>query len=206
MNPKIGKITTLFTALMIALLFTGVGYAMWQKTLTITTTVNTGKLDWEIKGPMNNMDDGEDYNANCTWDFWLAGKDVGSTSLTPEDTDGDGDCDVLHVTISNAYPWYAEEISFYVHNDGSIPLIIEKVVIDGQEFWSGWPTVFLDLSGDGTNDVKVRYGDNLGAQLHYCEQVEISISILVLQGAPQDTTLTFDVSLVAIQYNEYNPP
>lgn len=212
MNPKIGKITALFTALMIALLFTGIGYAMWQKTLTITTTVNTGKLDWEIEsGSVTIRDPKDPPTIDSTCDVGithirLLDKNVGYGTYELKDTDGDGDYDELEVTLGNVYPSYYNHIDFWLHNDGSIPLIVEKVIIQGQEYWSNPGVLNLDLSGDGNPDIELRYGDSFGTQLHYCESVNISFDVHVLQAAAQGQTLTFTISIVAVQYNEYNPP
>jgi|YelNatPaOPRAMG01_1025707.scaffolds.fasta_scaffold14661_4 hypothetical protein len=199
MNRKILAIQTLTIFVLMA---TGLAYAHWTKTFTIMGNVNTTELDWELKTPINCMDDNEgekDYAADCDWNFWQGDKDVGGpTQLKLIDTDGDGDYDTLNVTLVNAYPGYAEEISFYVHNNGKVPLIFKKVIINGNEFYSGRPTVFLDLTGEGDYDIKIRFGDNLGEQFEPCEEpAEISVSILVLQDAPEGQTLTFTIKLVA---------
>ena len=198
-------------SLVILLAIMGVGYALWSETLVISGNAETGELDWELKGPINCMDhDGDkDHNADCNWNFWQVDKDVGGpTSLTLIDTDTDGDDDTLNVTLVNAYPGYAEEISFYIHNCGTIPLKVWKVVINGYVLYetNTTDTVFLDLNNDGKNDVKVRWGDHLGVQLEPCESGEISFSILVLQDAPQDQNLHFTITFTAVQWNEYQAP
>jgi hypothetical protein len=48
----------------------------------------------------------------------------------------------------------------------------------------------------------IKYGDNIGQQLHPCGEREISFLILVLQDAPEGATLTFTMKLLAVQYNE----
>jgi len=186
--------------LITALAITGFAYAHWTKTLTIIGNVDTAELDWELKTPTGYLDHNNtnDWAADCDWNFWQGDKDIGGpTELELIDTDGDGDYDKLNVTLVNAYPSYAEEISFYVHNNGEVPLIFKKIVIDSNEFYSGRPTVFLDVTGDGKYDIKIRWGNNLGAQLHPCDSTEISFSILVLQDAPQGQSLTFTIQLVA---------
>jgi len=197
--------------LVVLLAIMGVSYALWSETLIISGNAETGELDWEIKGPFNCMDEQgqNDMNADCSWDFWEVDKDVGGpTSLTPLDSDGDGDYDTLNVTLVNTYPGYAEEIGFYIHNCGTIPLKVWKVVIDGHVLYetNATKTVFLDLNNDGKNDVKVRWGDHLGDQLEPCESGEISLSILVLQEAPQNQTLHFTITFTAVQWNEYQVP
>jgi len=204
------KIITLPMLLVFALVATGFAYAHWTKTLRIIGNVNTTELDWEFQQPTGYLDhEGtKDWTADCDWNFWQGNKDIGGpTELKLIDTDGDGDYDRLNVTLVNAYPGYAEEISFYVHNNGEMPLIFKKVVVDGNEIVPPIPpnpdTVFIDVTGDGKYDLKIRFGDNLGLQFEPCTSKEISVSILVLQDAPQGQTLTFTIQLVA---ENWSPP
>lgn len=181
----------------------GFGYAMWSETLTLNGKITTGELCWEFKGPYT-YDNGDiDINGNCTWDFWEVGKDIANTTLSgPYDSDGDGCKDTLNVTIDNAYPWYADEIAFYFHNCGTIPLVFTEALINGHEVnASSSNTVFLDLNGDGKNDVKVRFGNGFG-QYEPSKDHEVSFTVLVLQDAPQNAHLSFTVTLVAVQWNE----
>jgi len=206
-NKKIPILSILLTA---ALFMTGLAYALWSETLYIEGTVATGEVDWEFRGPWNVLDEPDDidWNADCTWYFWLADKDVGGPTLLEFiDTDADGDHDKLSITLQNAYPFYAEEISFYVHCLGTVPIIFDRVEIEGAVFRVG-PSVthFIDVTGEGIPDLKIRYGDHIGTQFHPCQGGEVSISIMVLQEAPQNAQLTFGLELVAVQYNEYVPP
>ena len=197
MNKKFVAVPML---LVFALVATGFAYAHWSETLYISGTVDTSELDWEFWTPVTCLDgpDTNDYGGDCSWNNWQGNKDVGGpTLLELKDTDGDGDNDKLEITLQNVYPGYFETITFHVHNNGEVPLEFIKVVIDGNEYNSGQPTVFLDLDGDGYNDVKIKYLDNIGAQLHPCDFLEISIWILVLQEAPEGQSLTFTIELVA---------
>ncbi|MGB9827779.1 MAG: hypothetical protein ACPLSM_04605, partial [Thermosphaera sp.] len=122
-----------------------VGLAMWTDSLKANSYVSTGELDWEIvPGPTIWLDacglppgygmfKGNDWNASL---LPMPGaiqldKDVGCTSVTLIDSDGDGDYDTMNVTLVNVYPWYYTHIAFKVHNDGTIPLKIWRVVFDG---------------------------------------------------------------------------
>lgn len=186
--------------LVFALVTIGFAYAHWSETPLITGTVDTSELDWELWTPVTCLDGPgiNDYGADCDWYNWQGDKDVGGpTQLELIDTDGDGDKDQLKVSLINVYPVYFEAITFHVHNNGEVPLEFIKVVIDGNEYTSGTPTVFLDLDGDGYNDVKIKYLDNIGAQLHPCDFLEISIWILILQEAPEGRSLTFTIQLIA---------
>jgi len=197
-NKKLMAIPML---LVFALVTTGFAYAHWSETLYISGTVDTSELDWEFRTPISCMDepDTNDYAGDCEWNNWQGDKDVGGpTILELVDTDGDGDKDTLDVTLQNVYPWYFECITFHIHNNGEVPLEFVKVIIDGQEFTSGTPTVFLDLNGDDVDDIKIKYLDCLGSQLHPCDWIEVSIFILILQNdAIEGQTLTFTIQLVA---------
>ncbi|MEM3404497.1 MAG: hypothetical protein QXJ17_08185 [Nitrososphaeria archaeon] len=190
--------------LVMVLSIVGISYGLWSETLFLNGTVGTGELDIEIKGPFKPLDGPStlDWNGNCTWDTWQTDKDVGGpTVMTPYDSDGDGDYDKLNITLVNVYPYYLEDPSFWVHNDGTIPFIIEMVKINGVPVKIG-ETVFLDLTGDGKDDIKIMWGNSIGWQGHPCQSHEISFLILVLQDAPENACLSFIVEIVAYQYNE----
>jgi hypothetical protein len=199
-----GKMLAIPVLFIMCLSLLGIAYACWSETLYLNGSVQTGELDWEFIQPFTCYDTPgtKDWNGNCSWKMWQTDKDVGGpTTVVPSDTDDDGDWDTLTVTLNNTYPWYLEDIGFWVHNDGTIPLHFENVTINGQLVGSG-QTIFLDLTGDGKNDVMIKYGDNIGQQLHPCGEREISFLILVLQDAPEGATLTFTMKLLAVQYNE----
>ncbi|PUA33591.1 MAG: hypothetical protein B7O98_04010 [Zestosphaera tikiterensis] len=207
------------------LLIVSVGVAMWSETLRVNVAVATGEVDWEIvPGPTTWLDAcgllpgygnyrGNDWNASYLPKPGAKqlDKDVGCTDVTLIDSDGDGDYDTMNVTLYNVYPWYYTHIAFKVHNDGSVPIKIWRVVIDGQEFHKLNEQelkegLYLDLTGDEKFDILIWWGDNFGVQLHPCESADVSFDITVLQGAPQGSTLTFTISLEAIQWNEYSTP
>ena len=211
----IGKVAVVFVVLMVALAGIGVGYAHWSQTLTIEGTVKTGELDWEfssflILDPWEGPGPPPDYHCNdgFTGSPYLDpdGKNVGWATGVLVDSDGDTDNDTLELTLHNVYPCYFNSISVYVHNNGSIPLIIERVIIS-----SAYEThtltaigyVALDLDGDGLDDIEIQWGNNFGLQLEPCQtpDPEISFWIHVLQAAPQGETLSFTMEIVALQWN-----
>lgn len=201
------KIGLLSLALVLALGSLGIGYAAWTDTLTITGTVATGDLDWEFAGAPGQSDAGVDQNVFFTlesWNWVLMDKDVASTSV--EFTDNH----TLTVTIDNAYPYYANHISFVVHGLGSIPLRIWKVnflVNDSvvETIYEGDQYIYLDLDGDTFADLEIWWGSYFGLQLHAGDHLDKSFNLLVLQPAPQDAQLTFSIEIVAIQFDQYTP-
>lgn len=189
--------------LMLVLLSTGVAYAHWSQTLYISGSVATSSLDWEFES-VTPKDVGLDWTCDSSCDppsitnIRQLDKDVGSSTWDFVDTDADGDNDKLIITVDNAYPCYYNHFDFWVHNNGSVPLKIESVIINGHEF-TGLFILCLDLGGDEENDIIVRWGNNFGVQIEFCESLNISFDFHILQGAPQGETLSFTIELVAEQ-------
>ena len=198
------------------------GYAMWSETLKINATVKTGELDWEIVGgsviyfdacglePGYGDYGGNDRNASKLPEpgSIQLDKDVGCTEVKLIDSDEDGDYDTMNITLYNVYPWYYTHIAFKVHNDGTIPLKIWRVIIDGNAYYEINEHVLqqgieIDADGDGKNDTLIWWGNNFGVQLHPCRSADISLDITILQEAPQKSTFSILIKYEAIAWNEY---
>lgn len=209
------KLLALPMVVMLGLLSTGLAYAHWSETLFVNGQVDTGELDWEFIA-WSCLDTGVDYHSRDGFAgppplFWPdpEGKDVGWQEIIPHDTDGDGDIDTLEFNLYDVYPSYFTSVSVYAHNNGTIPLIIDSVIINGVVVLREEPTpvVRLDLSGDGKDDIEIWWGDGFGEQREPSEwSPEMSFWIHVLQDAPQNATLGFTIEIVAIQWNLYVPP
>lgn len=206
------KLLVFPTVLVLGLLSAGVAYACWSQTLSVQGSVETGELDWEftevifIDPPgIGNLDyHCRDNFAGPSPRYWRGDKDVGSTWA--ETTD---DNHVVALTLHNVYPCYFTMVSVYAHNCGTVPLIIDRVILNGEVTQRESPThpVQLDLDGDGNYDVEVWWKDGFGTQLDPCEDSpEMSFWVHVLQDAPQGTTLRLTIEIVAVQWNEYVPP
>lgn len=170
---NIGKfIIEVFIAL-VMLASMGMAFAMWSSTLKVNATVNTGELDWEImEGTIIQLDTCDfpvnDYNASFLPlpGSQQLGKNVGCTDLELIDSDGDRDYDTLKITMYNVYPWYYEHIAFKVHNDGTIPLKIWRVIINNNMYHELNLGVmegeYFDFDGDGKNDTLIWRGNGFG--------------------------------------------
>lgn len=196
--------------IMLGLLSTGLAYATWQETLFINGIVETGTLDWEFTAA-SSLDPGPlpisvpDYHCNDGFTgppyYWMGDKDVGYTTVEITDPH------TVTVTLQNVYPSYFNMITIYAKNTGTIPFIIEKAIIDSTEITSTpAPVVSLDLNDDGLADIEILWKDAPGDQLEPGQDSdEISFWIHVLQDAPEGTTLSLTIEIVAVNWNEYEP-
>lgn len=210
---------------LLASLFAISALAMWSETLRVNSAISTGEVDWRfVPGTVVYLDacgltpgygfyGGYDWNASYLPlpGAEQLGKDVGCTMVILVDSDSDGDMDTMNVTLRNVYPYYYTHIAFKVHNDGTIPIKIWRVIIKGQEFYELneqelQQGVELDLNNDDKPDVLIWWGNNFGVQLHPCQSADISFDVTVLQDAPEASTLSFTVSFEAVQWNEYIVP
>lgn len=191
MKNRFVKIGLLFLVLTLALAAVGVGYAMWDKTLDITGTVNTGEVDAVWVVVFSNDPPGAPHDPGYL-------KDVGETTVII-------DAEIVHVTMSNAYPCYLVHFSFTLENVGTIPFIIEDIIVTGDH--GGWLSVtYTDLIGrqiEPWDDPETPVFENRG---------ELSLDVHVMQEndageiLPMGATLNFDIEVVCVQWNEATGP
>lgn len=208
-----GKLGVLALVLVLALVAGGVAYATWSQELVITETVTTGEVDWKFNA-FHILDTTHgtatpDYHCNngfAGWTFWPDpdGKDIawGEGELV-DGPDNDGDMSQLNLTFRNVYPSYFNSVSVYPVNNGTVPIVFEKLVIGTTEI-TGTPTpvVPLDLNGDGLDDVEIYWGNGIGQQLDPGDPpLEMSFWFHCLQEAPQGESLEFTITLVGVQWN-----
>jgi hypothetical protein len=194
MRKKINKIAALFIVSIFALSGTGMAFAAWFDTITITGTVETGELQWEFTTvnlldmfePINFGGDfvgfdspyadytcypGFVYNSDIGDYFWHLDKNVGWGDFERVDTDNDGHFDTILLWLNNTYPCYFNEFRMYLRNCGTIPLKFNNIVIsdtNGNSYYinSGTPIITLDLNNNGIPDFEIWWNDNdFGDQL-----------------------------------------
>ncbi|WP_347490393.1 hypothetical protein ABDB91_04255 [Desulfoscipio sp. XC116] len=210
----------------------GFGFAMWSDTVAISASAQAGDLKFHyVSGTADSKDIGGDWTCDYGLGNVCVtpeGKDVGSTATSMEDTNGDGFQDKINVAVNNAYPCYFNDISWWVESTGSIPIIIQgaKLTWGGAEYdiKSGRLYILCQDRDNGTYNlfevpggqmgrladyyeevdgmIELKWGDNVGLQLHPHESVEQSFTFHVVQPARQDTTYNFGLSIQGIQWNE----
>ncbi len=213
MRFGLGRIGVLFVVTVIALSGIGGAFAAWTDQVTVSGTTETGKLEWQWRSPTPVIADEippppyypvPDYLAdwNCSDGFgevWRSDKNVAwaSGEVLP-------DGKTVQLEFKNVYPCHWNSVSLYATNTGTIPLKFERVIINGQSFESApLPIVELDLDGDGKADIEIWWKEGLGEQIHPGEDgYEWSFWFHVFQDAPQNATLSFTITLEAVQWSK----
>jgi len=217
---RFGKLSVLALALVLALGGLGIGYASWTDTVVVEETVTTGNVCVEFVTPVYVTDQFAPppiyptQTPDWTCDPGITNvrdvsppKNVAWGEAVYLDTDGDSYYDTVQVTLHDVYPCYYNNVSFHVHNCGTIPVIMDSVtlvydtttqVIDHDGVYS------MDLSGNGVDDFEIRWGDHLGAQFEPSDEAEISFGMHMLQDEDptiQDNSFTFYIYLHFVQWN-----
>ena len=229
------KIGILMLVLVVALASMGVGYAMWDKTLYIDGTVNTGVFKVGFTSIVRSWDS-EDW---ANWNG-LPWKEVGDAKCELFDSQYVPETDktvykTLHMTITNGYPCYWAINKFTLDNAGTIPahfraLIMRPgpgLVISGYEYdvngrVIGW--VLDDLDDNPVLNVWLYkeppdYGDGwykdpptmfpppwphslICNQIDPCDELLTELYVHVKQASLENHIYTFDIDIVASQWNE----
>jgi hypothetical protein len=222
----------LVVGLVILLATLGLGFALWSKKITVTSTVGTGTVHAEIVKAFTDDDDvvddgvdGVDQNDldDCP-DLGGVDKDGdGNTSCDPAASGPDpkprydkdvARCDVTigedkqtaAITKTNVYPSYYCTVWFDIHNNGTIPLKIAAVKVNGVPVIPSIPTPF-DLTGpagtaDGLPDVTIHVTDiTLCQQIDPGETIRMDIDQHVEQDAPLGTSFSYTLE---VQFNQWN--
>jgi hypothetical protein len=222
---KGAKLTIVFLAVVLALAGVGAGFAHWSSTVTITETVNTGTLLIGLTeftcAEMYEFPEGI-YNQG-EWE----GKDVADISCEYDQSSFvTGQCGSgysrANVTITNAYPSLRGHVTYRVKNLGSIPVIMETIVISDPSGELDWHNVnspapspseqflgclYRDINGNGQYDdgeevICFWKVNNIGTQLHCGDSVKSEIDLHVEQDATeQGHTYHVQIEIMGIQWN-----
>jgi len=170
------KLFATLAILIIALSIAGFAYAHWEKIITISGEVDTGKLDLII---ISVSDDDETGKPDPGKD-----KDVADTTIEIDSTDPER----AIVTITNAYPSYEVYIHLTIRNVGTIPAKLKEIRITAPDC------------------ITVKAWNHITEQLEPYPnepyQSDYSASIHVEQCAEQGATYTFTIEFDFWNWNE----
>jgi len=222
---KTAKIGAIFLISVMALAGVGAGYAAWFDTITITGTVNTGSVGWDVVG----------YSG--TWVWKNLNNDecvvlhnpgiapsinsilVASSYATQTIGDDEPVDDSVTVVFDNLFPCIDFMADIVIHYTGSVP-----GKINGITFIDAWPNTDAEVKIDQftTLEVRIEHADGTvdhiedlglldGYQLHYCDHIYIVMIIHLPQyyedGTPTDDLMgltgSFDLDVEVVQWNEY---
>ena len=179
--------TQIFSLASLALLIASIGAvaAMWSETLKVNVNVNTGEVDvkWSNWSCNDNGADPQIPNSAFNND---EGKDVAKCYVQAEKEDTEGDVIKLNVTITNAYPGYHAVITLVVDNVGTIPVKLYS----------------SSISNKFPGGLSIAIGKPADTQIDAGENATYTLTVDVLQGAAENHTYTFEVTLVFAQWNE----
>lgn len=184
------KIGLICLALVMALGALGVGYAMWDKTLFIEGTVNTGEVNALWTSAFNFDGPGE---KDLNFDGSRKDKDVGETIVTGVGTQ------TLVITILNGYPCYFNDIEYHFQNTGTVPVKIQSITLTPLDF------TLASAMGADDGELWVVFYDGIGSQLEPGDTATGSFLLHVEQCAAELETYTFTVEVLLVQWNEYIP-
>lgn len=212
------RVVILVMILVLVLGTVGVAFAMWSDTLELRGVVATGKVQWvfadcdlldEFQPPPYYPPLVPDYTCLDGFPYvpgqgfyWQLDKNV---AWGEQEISSDGH--TLTVTLHNVYPCNFNRLNFYVANTGTIPIKVGEVVVNPGDLH--FKHVFyhsFDFTGEGCPDFEIQYGDNFGAQIEPGGiSPEFSMYFHTLQCCPENSTFTFTLSIVAVQWNEWTP-
>ncbi len=181
----------MFSLVSLALLLASIGAvaAMWTSTLRVNVAVQTGDVSvawvkWSCsdKGPDPQIPGSKYSNTE--------GKNVASCIITPEVTDSHGNVLKLNVTIHNAYPGYHVVVYMTVKNIGTIPVKLYT----------------SSLTGGSPGAVTAQLIKPADTQIDAGNTSQYQLVINVEDGATQNSTYTFQLTLVFAQWNEVSGP
>ena len=229
------KLTFICLALIVALGMLGVGYALWYKVLYINGTVYTGEVNAEFveaftddDGNIDNAakdpnDDGggTEWDGNGPWssdDPQEAGpipdrydKDVGNSTVVIDDADPQ----VLVVTLDHVYPSYWTTVWFDFENNGTVPVVINELLITPDNFDLATAAdaddgeIFIEWSEIAVGDQidPITWDGIVATQGNLDIHIEQSALECDDPDYP-DGGYTFTARIILVQWNEfpYTPP
>jgi hypothetical protein len=189
--------------MVVALMMVGAGYAAWNDTLSINTTVNTGQLDLYFTGEE---------------ELVLSDYVTGSVGYE-EDESGDNDWDIANVTLSNLYPGATAKVTLKIQNNSTIPVKMNKIMDTRSDNWGANGVNFNQIGAS------LRFFESDGTALAFADEtstyanpwsptqladVELPVDgyatltfmFTASDGIDENETFTFNPTATFIQFNE----
>lgn len=217
---KKNKMGILFLITMLATAGIGVSYAGWTDVITVTGTVSTGSVNWNVI----------EYSGTWVWKQISTHEIITHKSLVAaEDLDGDeklnddplgyyenddyilvassyamsGGDDLVTVEYDNIFPCVFFDADITVQYAGTIPARINYVtLINGLGVLDDYTTISITLNG-----VTYPQEQLLGIQIHDGDVLHVIMTIHLEQVQElQLLTGDFSVEVGIIQWNEYIAP
>ncbi len=200
--------------MVMALAVVGVGYALWFEDLKIHGDVTTGELDLDFSGPyiydyFETCDRDPDtalpdcplkfdtVNCEALFEEGVMGTQVGGnveTDLT--------DPDWLGITVTGAYPSYTCQVTFDIHNAGTVP--VHLFAWYHEDPTMPFPPMPLECASNINGPyTEVEDGVNI-AQLHNDGAVwcRVKIHFTNADNLLENATYRFQYHFRACQWNE----
>jgi hypothetical protein len=213
------KIGFLALALVLALGALGVGYALWQDTVTITGEVNTGNLILGVKDiGTNDPADPPTADPQCGNGHNEEQKDVAyfvSVNGTLKEGCPGYYADITE-TFNHVYPYYGPMVTVEIKNCGSVPLRITGMTLtnfSGVDLtpWMSFVWTIWDEDGNphpGSGDwwafvaalgtPQIRGGGSIIIEKTICfEEYDAYNNLL-----PQNATMSYTLTVTGAQWNE----
>ena len=115
----------------------------------------------------------------------------------------------LSIAITDAYPCYWAAITFRVKNLGTIPVMVDQIILSdptGELTWDDTLKALVD--GSGTEIINFQFVNMWGIQIDPCDPLgeKAELDLHVKQAAIQGHQYNFELMLRAIQWNEFPQP
>lgn len=194
------KIITLFLIPMIALSIIGTSYALWSKTITLSGTVYTGKVDKEFTEIYC-------FEVSVPGGGEFEGKDVGKCTAWIDANDPE----IAWFKIENGYPSYRVKVDWSQKNTGTIPIKVNDVILkvydkNGNEIDTKTCTGLPCKIAGSTHPIELDYQNSFGLQLDPGASEDNALFVHVNQPAEQKSTYTVSLKERTVQWNEYPVP
>jgi len=107
--------------------------------------------------------------------------------------------------ILDGYPSYFCAVRFVDHNVGSVPVKLQRIMLQGQVICpSRWYDVDADQDGEADANVHIKE-PVLGQQLDPSDELFGQVDVHIKQGAPQGKAFSFLIELIWTQSNMFDP-